>query len=237
MKKLFAFLSAVIVSLTAVCITASAVEDIELSVTRAVATNGLWGQSITYSSADFNPMQLTPDSQILVEYEIDGEMPTNGYHPAELIFQNYVAEPALWVQIRPAEFDEDSAVFNYEDILAYYTDKGGAADFSDVNNICIGDCGVVVKVTKVTATNCERIETTTTAASEEEVEEETVTESETTAAPAETTAAQTTAPEKADSSSDSNIVTIVIIIAVVVVVIAAVIVVVVVVKNNRRRFY
>ena len=235
MKKIFALLSAVIISLTAVCITAFAAEDIELSVTRAVATNGAWGQSITYSSADFIPMQLTEDSQILVEYEIDGEMPANGYHPAELIFQNYLAETPLWVQIPPAEFNETSAVFNYSDILAYYTDKGGAADFSDVNNICIGDCGVVVKVTKITATNCERIEVTTTTAATTETTTETTT-AEITETPAETTAAETTAAQT-DNDSDNNIIMIVVIIAIVVVVIAAVIVVIVVVKNNRRRFY
>ena len=240
MKKLFALLSAVIVSLTALCVTASAeTEDIELSVTRAVATNGMWGQSITYSSSDFNPMQLTEDSQILVEYELDGEMPANGWHPVELIFQNYVAEPQIWAQIAPSEFSETSAVFNYADMLATYTDKGGAVDFSDINNICVGDSGVVMKVTKVTVTNCERIEVTTTTAAETTVTTVSETEApeETTVSSSETSAAETTAAEASESDSDSNIITIVIIAAVAVGVIARVIVVIVVVKNNRRRFY
>ena len=239
MKKFFALLSTVMVSLTLLCITAFAeTEDVELSVARAVATNAKWGQSITYSKSDFDASRLTSDSQVLVEYEVEGEMPANGWHAVELIFQRYQVEPVIWAQIYPTEFDETSAVYNYADISAVYTDKGGAADFSDVDNVCIGDSGVVIKVTKVTVTNCSEVQVTTTTAAETEAATETTTVAETTtAAPAETTTAAATAAENAESDSDSSIITIVIIIAVAVVVIAAVIVVIVVVKNNRRRFY
>lgn len=239
MKKIFVMLSAVVVALTAMCITAfAATEDVELSVTRAMATNGMWGQSITYSQSDFNAERMTPDTQVLVEYEVDGEMPANGWHPVELIFQRYEVEPVIWAQIYPSEFDEDSAVYNYDDIFATYTDKGGAEDFSDVNNICFGDSGVVIKVTKVTITNCKEAEvTTTTAATETETEK--VTEAETTVKETETEATTTTgkSDKSEEKQDDDKLIMIVAIIAVVVVVIAAAIIVVVVIKKNRRRFY
>lgn len=239
MKKILTLISAVVVSLTAMCVTAfAATEDVELSVTRAMATNGLWGQSITYSKSDFDASRLTPDSQIFVEYELDGEMPANGWHPVELIFQRYEIEPVIWAQIAPVEFSETAAVFNYADILAIYTDKGGADDFSDVNNICFGDSGVVMKVTKVTVTNCDIPETTVTTT--EATTTEAVTEAETTAAP-ETEPAETTAAQQEEKSDDKDsedkLIVTVIIIAVAVVVVAAVVVVIIVVKKNRRRFY
>lgn len=237
MKKIFTLISAVVVSLMVMCVTAfAATEDVELSVTRAMSTNGQWGQSITYSKSDFDASRITPESQVLVEYEVEGEMPASGWHPVELIFQRYEIEPVIWCQIYPSEFDEDSAVYSYENILATYTDKGGADDFSDVNNICFGDSGVVIKVTKVTITNCTIPETTVTTTAATTTE--TVTEAETTVAEttAETTAAkqEEKAEEKAD---DDKLIITVIIIAAAVVVIAAVVVVIVVVKKNRRRFY
>ncbi|MBQ8780211.1 MAG: hypothetical protein IJZ72_00850 [Oscillospiraceae bacterium] len=240
MKKIFTLISAVVVSLTVMCVTAfAATEDVELSVTRAKATNGLWGQSITYSKSDFDASRLTPDSQIFVEYELDGEMPANGWHPVELIFQRYEIEPVIWAQIAPVEFSETAATFNYADILAVYTDKGGAEDFSDVNNVCFGDSGVVMTVTKVTVTNCNIPETTV--AATEATTTEAVTEAETTTAAPETEPAETTAAqqeEKADDKdSEDKLIVTVIIIAVAVVVVAAVVVVIIVVKKNRRRFY
>ena len=237
MQKIFTLISAVVVSLMVMCVTAfAATEDVELSVTRAMSTNGQWGQSITYSKSDFDASRITPESQVMVEYEVEGEMPANGWHPVELIFQRYQIEPVIWCQIYPSEFDEDSAVYNYDSILATYADKGGAEDFSDVDNICFGDSGVVIKVTKVTITNCTIPETTVTTT--EATTTEAVTEAETTVA--ETTAAETTAvqqEEKAEEDDDDKLIITVIIIAVAVVVIAAVVVVIVVVKKNRRRFY
>ena len=90
MKKIFTLISAVVVSLMVMCVTAfAATEDVELSVTRAMATNGQWGQSITYSKSDFDASRITPESQVMVEYEVEGEMPASGCHPVELIFKRY----------------------------------------------------------------------------------------------------------------------------------------------------
>lgn len=201
-------------------------EDIELSTTRAVQTNGSWGQSITYSESDIKTDRFTEETQFIVEYELEGESTME--YPVELILQNYVADPQIWAQVRPAEFTDTSATFNYEDMVTAY----GSDDFSTVNNICVGDRGVKMKVTKCTVTNCKPkpVVTTTTQA-----ETEAVTETE---APAEeVTEAATTAPAEEAASSSGGSMTVIIIVVVAAVVIAGVAVTFIVIKKNRRRFY
>lgn len=202
-------------------------EDVELSTTRAVQTNGAWGQSITYSEADIKADRFTEQTQFIVEYELEGESTMD--YPVELILQNYVADPQIWAQVRPAEFSDTSATFNYEDMVIAY----GSDDLSTVNNICVGDRNVKMKVTKCTVTNCKPkpVVTTTT-----QTETETVTETE---APAEeVTEATTTAPaEETTSSSSGSSMTVIIIVVIAAVVVAGVVVTFIVIKKNRRRFY
>lgn len=200
-------------------------EDIEMSVSRAVFSNGMWGQSITYSEADIDASRFTENTQIKIEFELDGELSTPGIAPVELIFQNYEATPQIWAKIAPDEYDNTYAVFNYEDMVLQY----GSDDFSTVNNICIGDCGVKMKVTKFTVTNCKTI---------------VVTEAATTTAATETpenTPEETTTVTEADpnepAEEDSINMTLIIIIIVATVVVAGVVVTLIVVKKNRKRFY
>lgn len=207
----------------------SDLEDVEMPVTRAVLTNGMWGQSITYSSSELSADRFTEDTQIIIEFETEGEAP-NGNAPVELILQNYEVDPQIWAKVSPAECDETSAVFNYADMVTAY----GMDDLSGVNNICIGDCGEEMKLTKFTATNCKPKPVATTAETTTAAETEAVTEAPETEAPAETTAAAvTTAPEE---SGGINM-TVVIVIVVGVVVAAAVVVTIIVIKKNRKRFY
>ena len=208
------------------------VKDVELSVTRATMCPA-WGQSVTYTSADFNFPSFTEATEILIEYETDGgAMPDNGYHPAELILQNYTSDPQIWCQVAPYEFDETTAKFKLPDVVSAYTDLGGKEDLSDVNNVCIGATFVGVKVTKITVTNVEAAEavtTTTTAATEA------VTEAATEAATeAETTAATTSAPSAEKESSGGIPIVLIVVIAVV---IAVAVVVTIIILKNKKRFY
>ncbi|MCM1024070.1 MAG: hypothetical protein NC395_08445 [Prevotella sp.] len=230
MKKfLKTVLSAVILCLTAavmsVCVSA-ATEDVELKVILAKMTNGSWGQSVTYDKAAFDCSRITPDTEVKVEYELDGEWNSSNA-PVELVFQNYsTADPDIWAKITPYEFDETSAVFGYDEMAAAY----GSDDFSTVDAVHLGDCGIKMKVTKFVVTNCEEVEvtTTTTAATTTEA----VTEAETTAA--ETTAATTAATEAQTSGSNSIPIVPIVIVTVVV---AVIVVVIIVVVKNRRGFY
>lgn len=208
----------------------SDLEDIEMSVVRALQTNGMWGQSITYSQTELSADRFTEDTQIIVEFETEGEAP-NGNAPVELILQNYSTEPQIWAKVPPAEYDETSAVFNYADMVAFY----GMEDMSGVNNICIGDCGEKMKLTKFTVTNCKPKPVATTAETTTAAETEAVTEAPATEAPAETTTAATTAAPAEESGSINM--TIVVVIIVGVVVVAAAVVTIIVVKKSRKRFY
>ena len=151
-KILKAMLSAVIVCVTAVTVSLCAyaeTEDVELPVTTAKTTNGAWGQSLTYPPNIFDCTRMTPDTIVKVEFELDGEWTGNGA-PVELVLQNYSVDPQIWAKTEPFEYDETSASFKYEDMVAVY----GSDDFSGIGNLCLGDCGIVMKATKFTVTNC-----------------------------------------------------------------------------------
>ena len=121
MKKIFkTVLSAAILCMTAVimsvCVSA-ATEDVEFKVTMAKSTSGAWGQSVTYDKAAFDCTRITPESEVKVEFELDGEWTGNGA-PVELIFHNYsTADPAIWAKISPYEYDDTSASFRYGAIV------------------------------------------------------------------------------------------------------------------------
>lgn len=201
-------------------------QDFEPSVTRAVQTNGSWGQSITYSAADIMAAGIGPDSTVEVQYELEGDQSLPGQHQVELILQNYEVEPQIWAQVVPYEYDETHAVFDYEAMVLAY----GSDDFSTVNNICIGDRGVKMTVTYVKITNYDPPAPAETTAAETEA----VTEA--SEAPAETTAA-TEAPASSSAPESGNSVTIIVIVIAAVVVVAAVVVIIIVTKKNKKRFY
>lgn len=218
----------------AMCMTFTAFaepQDLEPSVSRAIQTNGAWGQSVTYTNAQINPMGITPDTVIEVQYELEGDEALPGQYQVELILQNYTADPQIWAQVVPYEYDDTHAFFDYDGMVLAY----GSDDFSEVGNICIGDRGVKMTVTYVKITNYDppAKETVTEAETEAETEVE-ITEAET-EAPAET-AAETTAASTPTANSGNNVVLIIIIIAAVVVA-AVVVVVIIVTKKNKKRFY
>ncbi len=218
----------------AMCMTFTAFaepQDFEPSVAKAVQTNGAWEQSITYSNTDINPAGITPDSVFEVQYELDGDEALPNQHQVELIFQNYTADPQIWAQVVPYEYDETHALFDYDAMVLAY----GSDDFSAVNNICIGDRGVKMIVTYVKITNYDP-PAKETAATTAETEAETA--AEITEAPAETAAAETTAADTGtpEASSGNSVVLIIIIIAAVVVV-TVVVVIIIVTKKNKKRFY
>lgn len=218
----------------AMCMTFTAFaepQDLEPSVAKAVQTNGAWEQSITYSNTDINPAGITPDSVFEVQYELDGDEALPNQHQVELIFQNYTADPQIWAQVVPYEYDETHALFDYDAMVLAY----GSDDFSTVNNICIGDRGVKMIVTYVKVTNYDP-PAKETAAMTAETEAEPA--AEITEAPAETAAAETTAADTGtpEASSGNSVVLIIIIIAAVVVV-TVVVVIIIVTKKNKKRFY
>lgn len=221
----------------AMCMTFTAFaepQDLEPSVSRAVQTNGAWAQSITYSNTDINPAGITPDSVFEVQYELEGDEALPGQYQVEIIFQNYNADPQIWAQVVPYEYDETHALFDYDAMVLAY----GSDDFSTVNNICIGDRGVKMTVTYVKITNYDPPAKETAVTTAETEAETTAAITEASEAPAETAAAETTAANTStpEASSGNSVVLIIIIIAAVVVA-AVVVVVIIVAKKNKKRFY
>lgn len=227
-KVLTGVFAAIVTSVCMAFMAYAETEDVELSVARAVQTNGSWGQSVTYSQSDLNAARFTPDTTIRVEYELEGEPQLANQYQVELILQNYVAEPQIWAQVVPIEYDDTYAVFDYNGMVTAY----GSDDLSTVNNICVGDRGIKMKVTKVTVTNLSVPEVTTTEATTEAVTEAA------TEAPAETAAqAETTTAAEETSSGSGSSLTVIIIVIVAAVVIAGVVVTIIVINKNKKRFY
>lgn len=156
-------------------------EDYTFDISEPVQSNGSWGQSFTYYTANdeghpgnFDATWITPDSEVVVDYTYEGE--TNKA-PLELIWQTWdgpkEADPDVkgkWNRVSPYEYDETSAKFSYEDIVSAY----GTDDFSTVYAINVGDTGVKLTVTGVTITNCDIVEAVETEAeTEAETEEDT----------------------------------------------------------------
>lgn len=126
-------------------------KDIEIPINNAKMTNGSWEQSISLDKSDFDCSCITSDTIVKVEYEL-GAPSSKKNAPVELIFQNYTSNPNIWAKIEPFEYDYDkkSASFDYKSMVSSY----GSDDFSTVDRLHIGDCGVYIKVTKLTITNC-----------------------------------------------------------------------------------
>lgn len=236
MKKIVkAVLTAAVLCVTALamslCVSAET-EDVELSVTKAKQTNGAWGQSVTYDKSAFDCSRITPDTIVEVEFELEKEWAGSGA-PVEFVLQNYsTADPAIWAKVVPFEYDDTSASFQYEDMVTMY----GSDDFSTVDAIHLGDCGIGMKVTKFTIKNCEALPetTTTTTAAETTTTTASTTES-VTEAPTETTAAEETTTA-APAESESGGIPIILIVIIAVVVATAVVTVIIIVKH-KKRFY
>jgi hypothetical protein len=144
------------------CISA---EEYIFDVSGAEMTNGRWGQSFKEFTArsgtlpegeGFDPYNMTPDSEVQVEFILDGEAPADTA-PVELIWQSWDNGPVEkdpdvntnWNKVAPYEYDSKSAVFSYKDIVSAY----GTDNFTNVYAINIGDTGVPLKVTSLKITN------------------------------------------------------------------------------------
>ena len=213
MKKLLKAMSAAAVGVLscAVLAVAAYAEDYTFDVSGATETNGQWSQSFSYYTAlgseefaaNFNPMWMTSDSEVIVDYTYTGE--ANGA-PVELIWQTWDDGPAEpnpdvtknWNKVTPYEYTDTEAKFSFSDIAAKY----GSDNFDTVYAICVGDTGVNLTVTGMKVTNCNitaPVQTEETAA-EAETEAQTVEETE--AETEEATEAETEAETQEEDAED-----------------------------------
>lgn len=217
MKKLFMTMCAAavgILSCAMLAVTAYA-EDYTFDVSGASESNGKWGQSFTCYTAlgneefseNFNPMWMTSDSEVIIDYTYKGE--ANG-SPVELIWQTWNDGPAEpnpdvtknWNKVTPYEYTDTEAKFSFSDIAASY----GSDNFDTVYAICVGDTGVNLTVTGMKVTNCNitaPVQTEEAAAeAETEAQTEEETEAETEAETEEATEAETEAETQEEDAED-----------------------------------
>ena len=217
MKKLFRTMCAAAVGILSCAMLAATAyaEDYTFDVSGASESNGKWGQSfICYTalgneeySENFNPMWMTSDSEVIVDYTYKGE--ANG-SPVELIWQTWGDGPVKpnpdvtkdWNKIAPYEYTDTEAKFSFSDIAASY----GSDNFDTVYAICVGDTGVNLTVTGMKITNCNitaPVQTEEAAAeAETEAQTEEETEAETEAETEEATEAETEAETQEEDAED-----------------------------------
>ncbi|MBQ5329750.1 MAG: hypothetical protein J6F31_00725 [Oscillospiraceae bacterium] len=175
-KKIIKKAAAAVLSITAAMILSVSVnaEDYVFDVSSAEATSS-WKQTYVHYTAltedentsyenNFNPVWMTPESEVLIEYEYTGDKENMQTFPAELIWQTWEVDGKLadgvagtWNKVAPYEYDGSHAKFSYEDIVKAY----GTDNFYSVYCICIGDrlSGVdsgTVKLTSMKITNINR---------------------------------------------------------------------------------
>ena len=213
MKKLLKAMSAAAVgvfSCAVLAVTAYA-EDYTFDVSGATETNGQWSQSFSYYTAlgneefaaNFNPMWMTSDSEVIVDYTYTGE--ANGA-PVELIWQTWDDGPAepnpdvtkKWNKVAPYEYTDTEAKFSFSDIAASY----GSDNFDTVYAICVGDTGVNLTVTGMKVTNCNITAPVQTEETAAEAETEAQTEEETEAETEEATEAETEAETQEEDEAE-----------------------------------
>lgn len=219
MKKLFKTMSAAAVGILSCAILAATAyaEDYTFDVSGASESGGKWGQSfICYTalgneeySENFNPMWMTSDSEVIVDYTYKGE--ANG-SPVELIWQTWGDGPVKpnpdvtkdWNKIAPYEYTDTEAKFSFSDIAASY----GSDNFDTVYAICVGDTGVNLTVTGMKVTNCNitaPVQTEETAAeAETEAQTEEATEAETEEATEAETEAETQEEDEAETEETTE---------------------------------
>lgn len=186
-------------------------EDYTFDVSGATETNGQWSQSFSYYTAlgseefaaNFNPMWMTSDSEVIVDYTYTGE--ANGA-PVELIWQTWDDGPAepnpdvtkKWNKVTPYEYTDTEAKFSFSDIAASY----GSDNFDTVYAICVGDTGVNLTVTGMKVTNCNITAPVQTEETAAEAETEAQTEEETEAETEEATEAETEAETQEEDEAE-----------------------------------
>lgn len=165
MKARTVIMSGIMVACCALMAPCVSAEEYIFDVSGAEMTNGRWGQSFKEFTArsgslpegeGFDPYNMTPDSEVQVEFILDGEAPADTA-PVELIWQSWDNGPVEkdpdvntnWNKVAPYEYDSKSAVFSYKDIVSAY----GTDNFTNVYAINIGDTGVPLKVTSLKITN------------------------------------------------------------------------------------
>lgn len=164
--KLLSVLTSAVIA-ASMCGITSFAGDYEADVSSAEKASD-WGQTFKLYSDVFDPSALTEDSEIVVEYTLKLSGDSMTMAPVELIAQSWevndeetgemISDGEIWGKVNPSEYDENHAVFTYEDILAGYKAAADEPDsITDLSGVLCINIGVTnqgtVLCTKLTITN------------------------------------------------------------------------------------
>jgi hypothetical protein len=156
--KLFGGLLAAFIVMATSSITAFA-DDYSFDITKSKPTYG-GGQAFTaYTRLDnekrdkykFNPMWITEDSTVEIDYTCDEEYDTT---PLFFVLQSWkgdkvAAQEDKWIQVTPTTLTDTHATWTYDTLVETY----GSSNFSDVYALVIEDNNVGITMTSFTITN------------------------------------------------------------------------------------
>lgn len=157
-KKLIGLAASAVIAVSSFCISAFA-DDFSFDMQKAKPTYGGGQAYMTFTRLDnekrdknnFNPLWITEDSQIEIEYTTEGDYEET---PIYFVFQSWTGEIVSsqkdkWVLIAPTTFDDTKAVWDYETIINTY-----GSNFSDVYAFVVTDGGEnALTVSSITITN------------------------------------------------------------------------------------
>lgn len=142
-KKIIGLIATAIMAVS-VCGISAYADDFSFDMQKAKPTYGGGQAYMTFTRLDnekrdknnFNPLWITKDSKIEVEYSTDGEYEES---PIYFVFQSWTGEIVSsqedkWVQIAPTSFDDTKAVWDYTTLTNAY-----GTNFSDVYAFVITD--------------------------------------------------------------------------------------------------
>jgi len=144
-KRLIGLAASAVMAVSSCCISAFA-DDFSFDMQKAKPTYGGGQAYMTFTRLDnekrdknnFNPLWITEDSQIEIEYATEGDYEET---PIYFVFQSWTGEIVSsqedkWVLIAPTTFDDTKAVWDYETIINTY-----GSNFSDVYAFVVTDGG------------------------------------------------------------------------------------------------
>lgn len=171
-----------------------------------------WHQSVSVGVDRFDTSTLTPDSYVIVRYELDAT-DTVYSDPVEFILQSTddkvspkAKNGTVWAKVAPMDFNNSFAYFNYKSIVDAY----GTDDFSCVYTVYVGDTGqYTMTCTDIYIMNCKTLavdepEPPAESKSEDSSAAETATAAETSSASEMTSAAESAAASSAAAAATSS---------------------------------
>lgn len=157
LRKITAAVSAAALTLSLSAGVSAAVKDYDFDVSNAPVLEP-WA-SYAIGMDHYDPTKITADSQVIVTYSCEYTSEGRTTAPVELIVQSWSfpdtpmanSTGSVWAKVAPVEYDDEHAVFNYEDMVAAY----GTSDFEKVDALCIGATNDVnLTLSSCTITNC-----------------------------------------------------------------------------------